>query len=658
MHTIVRYYTSNLVYFQSIDPMRNFLIAVVLFACCTPVFAQWQRIETPFQPFRISAVDSATLWCMTSGTPRIARTSDGGVTWQQYDLPASDGFLLTAFLSAIDSNVAWAAFRHYDPANNFVFRTQDKGQTWFLRTPPGLHSGQVVSFMKFYNADKGIVLSYNFEGQAFVYRTSDGGLNWTSQTLQIDGAFLNATAYGDQHIWFYTASGELWRSADGGENWAAFPSGLVSPFYGLAMEFADSLHGLAFKEHVSNELYRTSDGGASWHAITDTVNALSPDVFVWGISSIPDLPGSWVVGYNDGTAFSHDDGENWIPELDYPDYDFNKAEFLNHRQGWGFANGEFAVFKWEMPVENLERNCVHFTGPLTGQLRRSDCAQIWLDGSIPADISEDQGIHIRVNLSYPGQPGQEQVYNNLRTGCTDCALEFVPDPGQTTTGNVHFSVRVLFPYDTTQTIVCTVSPTACPADTAHTYSFQPGYFANWFHPECFALDSSNCGIRLLTNVCGNDTNQYKIYYRVQNGPAVLGSFYEKNPSYYELVTFYVFADGDYESSTCYEAFSTLYSCGVSGTPAPPVSDEPVLSIAPNPATDAFQIFCDNLPERENCVIRIRNTAGVVVWSQALPQGVSSLFVENAALPAGFYVTELWAEEQMLSVKKLVVTAKG
>lgn len=632
--------------------MRNFLVCFALFLLYTPLTAQWQRIETPFQPFVISAVDAASLWSLNLESPKIARTTDGGDTWQQFDLPNSDDFLLTAVLSAIDTATAWTAFHHYQSGNNFVYQTQDGGQHWQVRTPPALTNAQVVSFMKFYTAAKGIVLSYDFDHHLFVHRTNNGGQNWSTQTLQINGSHLGTTTYGDHHIWFYTGSGDLWRSDDGGENWASYPSGLVAESYGLAMEFADSLHGLAFKNKASEQLYRTADGGASWQPIDPEDTGLLPGSFVWGLTPVPGLPNAWLAGYNEGTAYSLDDGATWLPEANYPDSDFRKPEFLNHQQGWGAANSERAVFKWNTSFNDLSNGCMAFTGPLTGKLRRSECDRIWFEGSIPADISEDSDLNLRVELSYPGHPDQTQRYHNLRTGCEECTVQFVPDPGQTTQGTLHFDVEVLHTADTSQTILCTVSPTLCAADTSEPYSFHPGYFARWFHPECFALDSSNCAIQLLTNVCGNDTNHYTIYYRVQNEPAVLGTYYEKNPSYHERVQFYVFAYGDFQTSTCYQVFETLYSCGVSGTPSP-VAEAPALSIAPNPANGAFQVFCDNLSEQKSHLIRIRNTTGVPVWSQTLPAGAPSVFVENRDLPAGFYTAELWSDGQLLAVKKLV-----
>ncbi len=638
--------------------MKKIFAAAIFSLLCVSVSAQWQKIDVPFDPLLLSAVDSNTLWCCTFNTGQVARTTNAGDTWDIRDIPNAQGFLLREFISAIDSSKAWISFYHYSSGINYVYKTLDGGQSWQQRNPGNLSSGQIINFQKFYNINNGILLSHDFNNHVFVYRTTNGGQSWTTKILSINGAHLGTATYGDKNIWFYTGSGEIWRSYDGGTNWSTFQTSLEATSYGLAMDFADSLNGLAFKDHYFNQLYRTVDGGASWQPVNNPGNPAPSSTFVWGLTKIPDLPHAWIVGYNDGTAYTLDDGDNWVTESNYPDFDFRQPAFLNSRQGWGIAGSTSAVFRWQDAIDESLAGCVAFIGPLTGKLRRSDCDQIWFQGSIRADIANDPDIHLRTTLSYPDNTmfpvTQYQILNNVSTACPSCPLHFVPDSGQTTIGELRFDIPVAYAYDTSQTILCSVSPTQCGEDTSNMFQFRTGYFANWFHPECFEIDTSDCAIELKTNVCGIDTNQYLIYYRVQDGAAVLGNHYEKNPSYYERIRFYIFAFGDYQNSTCYEVIDTLYFCGVSETIAPPTSKAVTLQLAPNPATNAFQIFCDNLPGQQVHIVRIRNAAGVLKWSQTLPQGAPSLFIENNSLSNGFYIVELWSDNTLVAFKKLVV----
>ncbi|MEI6411655.1 MAG: hypothetical protein WCR52_19855 [Bacteroidota bacterium] len=635
--------------------MKTLLSIFALSLLCTALSAQWQKIDVPFEPFELSVVDSNTIWSFNWNSGKMARSSDGAINWTLHDIPNAQGFLLGEFINAFDTLNAWVSFNSYESGIKYVYRTLDGGQTWQARKPAGLSNDQSINFQKFYSPNKGILISQDFNNHVFVYRTNNAGQNWTTKTLTINGSHLGTTTYGDQNIWFYTGSGELWRSNDGGQNWSTFQTGIVATSYGLAFEFADSLNGLAFKDRYFNQLYKTTNGGASWQPVS---NPTASETFIWGLTKIPNLPHAWILGYNEGSAYSLDDGTSWFSEINYPDYDFRKPVFLNNRQGWGLVNGYSAVFKWQDALDAPLNGCVEFLGPLTGKLRRAECNFVRFQGSIRANIANDPGFHIRTELFFPDNTmypsTQTQTLNNVRTSCPTCPLNFVPDSGQTTIGEIHFDIPVWYAYDTSQAILCTVSPTVCKEDTSNTYQFHTGYFANWFHPECFSIDTSNCAIELKTNVCGQDTNHYLIYYRVRDNPAVLGTHYEKNPTNGDLISFYIFAYGDYQTSTCYQIIDTIYYCGTSGTTAQQGSNTTSIQIAPNPANGSFQIFCDKLPGQQISTIRIKTAAGSLVWTEKLPSGVPSLFIEKHDLAPGFYLVELWTGNQLAAFNKLIV----
>lgn len=635
--------------------MKNLLFTLLCSLLTTASSAQWQKIDVPFEPFILSVVDSNTLWSFNWNSGEMARTSDAANNWTIHDIPNAQGFLLGNFIDAFDTLNAWVSFNHYNSGMRYVYRTLDGGQTWQARKPNSLTNEQIINFQKFYTPTKGILLSQDFNNHVFVYRTTDAGQNWTTKMLSISGSPLGTATYGDQNIWFYTGSGELWRSNDGGLNWSKFQTSILATSYGLALEFADSLNGLAFKDKYFNQLYRTSDGGASWQPVA---NPTAP-IFVWGLEKIPGLPHAWMVGYNDGTAYSLDDGNTWVSEVNYPDYDFRGPVFLNKRQGWGLAGSQSAVFKWNGALDEPINGCVEFLGPLTGKLRRAECNLIQFQGSIRASIANDQEFNLRTELFYPDNitmPSyfQKQTLNNVRTSCPTCPINFIPDPGQNTIGEIRFEIPVWHAFDTTQAVLCTVSPTFCKEDSSNTYLFNTGYFAKWFHPECFSVDTSNCAVELKTNVCGQDTNTYLIYYQVDDQPAVLGTRYEKNPTNGDLVRFYIFAYGNFQNSTCYQIIDTLYFCGTSGTTTPQKSNITAIHLAPNPAGNSFQIFCNNLPGQLENTLRIRNAFGTLVWNETLPAGVPSLFIEKHDLAPGFYLVELWSGNKLSAFDKLLI----
>jgi len=137
-----------------------------------------------------------------------------------------------------------------------------------------------------------------------VYHTEDSGNHWRQTSpagaIVINAFFLNATS-----AWFVDASGQLYRTQDGGKTWRALPRVLVNPY---DLDFIDGSHGwsivglgaAAGSEGV--EIYRTSDGGTTWQQVSVT---MGPD----GQSS----PGSLPFGCNKGALGFLNASVGWAP---------------------------------------------------------------------------------------------------------------------------------------------------------------------------------------------------------------------------------------------------------------------------------------------------------------------------------------------------------
>ncbi len=638
--------------------MKKFPI-IILFSCFVcAMHAQWQKIDLSFEPRSLSVVDSNIFWTFNNpssgGTFNVARSVNGGTTWTTLPIPTIQGTLLSGSVLGIDANTAWIIYTEHPSYNKSIYKTIDGGETWVNQVFfPQIES---IIYFKFHNANNGIMVTRDFSNHVFIYTTTNAGQNWAKKTLNFAGSPLGVTTFGQDHIWIFSSNGTLWRSTDNGQNWNQFLTGFDADNYGLAMSFADNLNGMASVDLKSNQMVRTSDGGQTWIPVSNAPHSPpSTETFIWGISTVPNLPGAWVIGSNSGTAFTLDSGASWTQEQNFPDFAFGAPIFLNDHQGWALGGNQKAFFRWKKPL-NTALGCVQLLSPLTGVVKRTDCNRLWFEGSIRADISNDTGLHVRAVLRYPDNTNwfnKQQVYNNIRTGAQDGSVVFTPDLGQTTIGEIKFKIPILNAFDTAQTILCTVSPTSCLADSSNVFDFHTGYFAYWFHPECFQIDTSNCAIELKTNVCGNDTNQYLIYYRVQNGPGILGNRYERNPSYHELVTFYIFAEGDYTNSTCYESISALYTCGTSNVSNPDDQAPISIQISPNPASESVMITTD-MPTTDQIQWSIKNISGQTIYQNTQEPVNPSTQVNTSNWPAGFYLVEFWDKGLPIATKKLII----
>ena len=263
------------------------------------------------------------------------KTDDGGLTWQEVNLPEGILNSRTAWYSvdygqnnpdvitltqdstylSVDGGLSWTDFqdeidqqlftdgRFFDSLNGYRFgnyywssgskpfiysTTSDGGITWTSNTPDlNLVSPQYpTGFDAFSMTNVRVIISsgvdYHLDS---VYVTTDGGLTWNLQ-YEHD---KNVKQGDISRVKFVTASNgfiygmkNLIRTTDGGFTW----NDVSGPFFAFSeyppeLQFLDEMTGYALsKNYTSQEsrIYKTTDGGLSWtlmSEITWYVNRLS-----------------------------------------------------------------------------------------------------------------------------------------------------------------------------------------------------------------------------------------------------------------------------------------------------------------------------------------------------------------------------------------------
>jgi photosystem II stability/assembly factor-like uncharacterized protein len=245
-------------------------------------------------------------------------SNDNGQTWttaSRWDGPTNIGaYLLGGSVSLYgnDSRIAYAATSgDYDHRTNF---TPDGGVTWFdIRNgSPGKSTIRVSQQdpLDVFKAAMGDISSVHPAGpkdDGSVWRSLDGGRNWSQTTRPATGSFW-AFERGDSvpSRLYVGGSPGLFRSDDAGQSWQSLRiDGRTDPVKAVAVYSQDA--DIVYAAVSGRGVFRSSDGGQTWVARNQGLRLRPLDgVAISGAEPLD------VMVYSGGTVFvSRNGGIRW-----------------------------------------------------------------------------------------------------------------------------------------------------------------------------------------------------------------------------------------------------------------------------------------------------------------------------------------------------------
>ncbi|MBS4035826.1 MAG: T9SS type A sorting domain-containing protein [Ignavibacterium sp.] len=239
---------------------------------------------------------SANEGWISAGNGKLLHTTNGGINW------------LIVNPEPIDTLFSWS-----DPAVGMSFINPSTG--WIIRT-------------------KGSFSQWN---GAVVYKTTNGGADWSKQTLTdwkmgLSVQFIDANN-GWITVWNVSGTnitgGALLRTTNGGTNWNLaynFGPGKVGiPF------FVNSLTGWMIAGGVDSLslIKKTIDAGLNW---TTQWGTTTQDIF--NAIHFSDVNNGWAVGRNGLILKTTNGGNSWANTGITSAYNSNTVFFLNANTGW------------------------------------------------------------------------------------------------------------------------------------------------------------------------------------------------------------------------------------------------------------------------------------------------------------------------------------
>jgi len=178
---------------------------------------------------QIDAPSANVVWALVN-YDHLYRSIDQGGHWEQRPMPFGQ------YISFVDDHEGWllasALASQCDRRPVEIWHTTDGGTTWRQLAAHGIAETQCKTGLWFLDSKRGIVAASDFSHAATIYRTADGGETWAAATLlpnppnfqsqqggvgyevawvKAFGANLYLAAYGTPYIYRSTDDGATWK---------------------------------------------------------------------------------------------------------------------------------------------------------------------------------------------------------------------------------------------------------------------------------------------------------------------------------------------------------------------------------------------------------------------------------------------------------------
>lgn len=383
--------------------MKNFTFLVLLTVfmfLCSVCKAQWSEQTSGITTalYSVRACDSSVIWaCGASG--KVLKTTNGGVTWTSYTISQNPSLSLYCIFG-IDAQTALVSG---SSSTTYLYRTSNGGTNW---TEVFSQSGGFINIV-------GPVAGtgwLGFQGDPVggrwtLFGSTDGGISWDSSGMYLPQAGSEAgwnnsgTSIDtvDGPLWFGTNNTRLYR---GPGNYTALPTAGLTNSYAVWANYSNSIMA------GGTIMLFSGSGGSSW------TNVNAP-----GTGNILGIAGKgtkWWYVRGASIYYSDNNGANWV--TDYTSSGtYNDITIAVTGQIWAVkSNGGISKFtvpvginpiNSEVPLEfGLYQNFPNPFNPVTKI--KFDIAKL---STVKLIIYDVLGREIAAPLNEKLQPGTYEV---------------------------------------------------------------------------------------------------------------------------------------------------------------------------------------------------------------------------------------------------------
>lgn len=248
---------------------------------------------------------------------RIIKTVDGGSSWIEYSPFYND----VNNINIVDNEI-------FARVGLQVFNSKDDGVSWQkLNRPVDLIPSNNWSYsnfssgMFFVNKNTGYLVGGTYSGDSNLYKTIDGGINWTKYKFTNDG--VRSIYFINENIGFVNGS-NFYKTSNGGTSWEMVANNISF----TKIKFLNENIGFATNNSYYNRrFYKTTDGGKNWNIIATYESDIDDFYFT-------DEQNGYLVGSSSLKLQKTTDGGNTWKTYEIPYGWYDLVKFKNKNIGF------------------------------------------------------------------------------------------------------------------------------------------------------------------------------------------------------------------------------------------------------------------------------------------------------------------------------------